>query len=380
MGDFFASFRRSRLAPAPPPGPVATTPEPHPDPPQQSIEPAPAQAAPAVALINEATGESAIQTLLNTIYQQANAETTGVLADYIPELARVEPDRFGVAVAATDGRVFSVGDATTPFTIQSVSKAFTYCLALELAGRDEVASLVGVEPSGDPFNSIELHPRTGRPYNPMVNAGAITVAGILRDKLGEAEAFDYMLAKFSAAAGRRLDLDEDVYRSELATGHRNRAIGHLLLSAGALRAPVEPALDLYFRQCSIRVTAIDLAMMGATLANLGRQPVTGKNVFDVRAVRDTQAVMFTCGMYDYSGNWATDVGVPAKSGVGGGICGVVNRQLGVGAYSPRLDSNGNSVRGIKTFELLSDELGLHAFDLTNSGSAFVRSFFKQQAS
>ena len=327
----------------------------------------------------EAPEVFAIDQVLSNIYHQVVGNTDGALADYIPELAKVDPNLFGVALATTNGRVHSIGDATAEFTIQSTSKALTYCMAMELAGREEVFSRVGVEPSGDAFNSIELDPFTRRPYNPMVNAGAITVAGILRDVVGFDGAFDLVLDRFSQAAGRQLTLNEEVYQSEMATGHRNRAIAHLLLSVGAIAEPVEEVLDVYFKQCSISVTAIDLALMGATIANLGTDPRTGKEVFDFRAVRDTQAVMFTCGMYDYSGNWAYDVGVPCKSGVGGGIMGVLNRQLGIGTYSPRLDRNGNSVRGIGAFKLMSDELGLHAFDLTNTGSAFVSTFFKSRA-
>lgn len=317
----------------------------------------------------------AIDHVLDDIYDRNVGNLDGAPADYIPELAKADLGAFGIAVATIGGQIHTVGDAHVPFTIQSTSKALTYCMALELAGRTEVYSRVGVEPSGDPFNAIEFDPQTRRPYNPMVNAGAITVAGILRDALGEDDAFAAVLDRFSEAAGRQLTLDEAVYRSEATTGHRNRAIGHLLLSVDALREPVEPALDLYFKQCSISVTALDLAMIGATIANMGENPISRRQVFDVSAVRSTQAVMFTCGMYDYSGNWAYDVGVPAKSGVGGGIMGVVNRQLGVGTYSPRLDRKGNSVRGVASFKMLSDELGLHAFDLTNTGSAFVDSFF-----
>jgi glutaminase len=319
-----------------------------------------------------------IEHILYDVYNKIASIEDGELANYIPELARVAPNSFGIAVVAKDGRLHSIGDADIPFTIQSTSKALTYCMALELAGRERVLSRVGVEPSGDPFNAIEFDPIFRRPYNPMVNAGAITVAGILRDALGPDHAFDAILGRFSEAAGRQLHLNEAVYRSEAATGHRNRAIAHLLLSVGALSEPVEPALDLYFKQCSIVVTAKDLAMMGATVANMGEHPLSGKQTFDLTAVRDTQAVMFTCGMYDYSGNWAFDVGIPAKSGVGGGIMGVVNRQLGIGTYSPRLDRNGNSVRGIKSFKMMSDVLGLHAFDLTNTGSAFIGTFFREQ--
>jgi glutaminase len=211
----------------------------------------------------------------------------------------------------------------------------------------------------------------------MVNAGAITVTGIVHKLVGKG-AFDLILERLSQAAGRTLTVDEAVYRSEAETGHRNRAIGHLLRNVGAVEGPVDEILDIYFRQCSILVTAADLARMGSTLAHVGDNPVTGRQVFDLVAVRSTLAVMFTCGMYDYSGNWAFDVGVPAKSGVGGGICGVVNRQLGIGTYSPRLDPKGNSVRGVAAFREIADELGLHAFEYSNVGSAFVRSFVGEQ--
>jgi glutaminase len=166
-------------------------------------------------------------------------------------------------------------------------------------------------------------------------------------------------------------VDEAVYRSESETGHRNRAIGHLLRNFGALEGPVDEVLDIYFRQCAILVSANDLARMGSTLAHVGENPITGRQVFDLTAVRGTLAVMFTCGMYDFSGHWAFDVGAPAKSGVGGGIVGVVNRQLGIAAYSPRLDPKGNSVRGVAAFRDLADDLGLHAFECSNRGSAQV---------
>lgn len=314
-----------------------------------------------------------IDEVLASVHARHAPNTEGALADYIPELASVEPNPFGLALATTGGKIFTIGDTDHPFTIQSVSKAFVYCLALELVGRDAVLERVGVEPSGDAFNAIVFDPHTNRPFNPMVNAGAITVSGIVRDVAGDG-AFELILDRLSKAAGRRLAMDEAVYRSEAETGHRNRAIGHLLRNVGALASPVEEAVDLYFRQCSILVTAADLARMGATLAHIGENPETGEQVFDLMAVRNTLAVMFSCGMYDYSGNWAYDVGVPAKSGVGGGIVGVVNRQIGIGTFSPRLDAKGNSVRGLAAFKDLADELGLHVFECSNVGSALMRSF------
>lgn len=311
-----------------------------------------------------------IQQALNQIHAAVSLQKGGALASYIPELARVDADRFGLALMSTKGQLFVAGDVDVPFTIQSVSKAFSYCLALELLGRDAVRARVGVEPSGDAFNAIEFDPVTRTPFNPMVNAGAITVAGMLRD-VYQGDAFAKVLERFSKAAGRALSMDEAVYRSEAATGHRNRAIAHLLCASNVLTEPVDPAVDLYFRLCSIRVTARDLANMAATLANLGTNPATGQEVFDLQAVRDTLSVMLSCGMYDYSGSWIYDVGIPAKSGVGGGLAGVVSRQLGIGAFAPRLDEKGNSVQGVAAFKHLADELGLHMFDCTNMGSSFV---------
>jgi glutaminase len=311
-----------------------------------------------------------IQSALEQIYALTAPMKGGALASYIPELAQVEPDNFGIALMSSNGRLFTVGDVHVPFTIQSVSKAFSYCLALELIGRQEVQLRVGVEPSGDAFNAIEFDPITRRPYNPMVNAGAITVAGILRDAY-QNDAFDAVMERFSKAAGRTLRMNEAVYKSEASTGHRNRAIAHLLCATGVLTEPVDPVVDLYFRLCSIEVTAIDLANMAATLANLGQNPATKVEVFELSAVRDTLSVMLSCGMYDYSGSWIYEVGIPAKSGVGGGLIGVVSRQLGIGSYAPRLDAKGNSVQGVAAFKRLADELGLHMFDCTNTGSAFV---------
>ena len=185
-------------------------------------------------------------------------------------------------------------------------------------------------------------------------------------------ALDHLLARLGAAAGRQLTVDEAVYQSEHRTGHRNRAIAHLLLNFGVVHDEAEAALDLYFRQCAILVTCRDLAMMGATLANMGRHPLTGESVFDIGCVKDMLSIMFTCGMYDYSGHWAYRVGVPAKSGVSGGVLAVVNRQLGIATYSPPLDARGNSRRGIEVCAELAARLGLHAFDCLNAGSSFLK--------
>jgi glutaminase len=221
------------------------------------------------------------------------------------------------------------------------------------------------------FNSIELMSGSNRPHNPMINAGAITVSALLHARFGD-EAFDLILERFSTAAGRRLRIDPEVFESERRTGHRNRAIAHLLLNFGLVHDAAERALDVYFKQCSILVTCRDLAMMGATLANMGKHPLTGAQAYDVPSVRSMLSIMFTCGMYDYSGEWAYRVGVPAKSGVAGGVIAVVNRQLGIATYSPRLDKHGNSARGIEVCVELASRFGLHAFDCLNVGSGFLQ--------
>jgi len=209
----------------------------------------------------------------------------------------------------------------------------------------------------------------------MINTGAITVTALLHARHGE-RTLDHILATFSAAAGRRLAIDEDVYESERRTGHRNRAIAHLLLNFGVVHDEAEAALDLYFRQCSILVTCRDLAVMAATLSNMGRNPITGESAYDIRSVKDMLSIMFTCGMYDYSGQWAYRVGVPAKSGVAGGVMAVVNRQLGIATYSPRLDEHGNSCRGIEACVELAGRLGLHVFDCFNMGSNFLHALLE----
>ena len=311
-----------------------------------------------------------IQILIEHLHSKFESHTEGQVATYIPELGKANPDDLGICLVTSDGRIFQAGECAQPFTIQSISKPFTFGMAVEELGHEKVFMHVGVEPSGDSFNSIELQNGTNRPFNPMINTGAITVTALLHALHGD-QAFDHMLKRFSAAAGRPLSIDEAVYQSESRTGHRNRAIAHLLLNFGMVHDEAEIALDLYFKQCSILVTCRDLATMAATLANMGRNPLTGEQVFDVRCVKDVLSIMFTCGMYDYSGQWAYQVGVPAKSGVSGGVIAVVNRQLGIATYSPRLDKHGNSIRGIEVCMELASRLGLHAFDFTNVGSGFL---------
>ncbi len=311
-----------------------------------------------------------LQIMIDTVYEKYLPHSTGEVATYIPELSKADPEAFGVCLVTADGRTFEAGDCDRPFTIQSISKPFTYGMALEEFGPTKVFEHVGVEPSGDVFNSIELHNLTNRPFNPMINSGAITVTALLHSRYGN-RTFEYLLDRFSVIAGRQLTLDRAVYHSERRTGHRNRAIAHLLLNFGLVHEEAEAALDVYFKQCSILVSCRDLAMMAATLSNMGRHPVSGRSALSITHVKDMLSIMFTCGMYDYSGQWAYRVGVPAKSGVSGGVITVVNRQLGIGTYSPRLDPFGNSCRGTEVSVELASRLGLHVFDCQNVGSSFL---------
>jgi len=298
-----------------------------------------------------------LQRFLSACHADFWSDQDGAVADYIPELGKADPDHFGISLATLDGHVYEVGDSRVPFTIQSMSKPFVFALALDRLGAAKVESAIGVEPSGDPFNSIRLN-ADNHPFNPMVNAGAITCTGLLREAQSEA-AFETIRAALGRFAGRTLDVDDAVFVSETATGDRNRAIAYLLRNSAVIHADVGAVLETYFRQCAILVTARDCAVMAATLANRGVNPVTGEQVVTPYAVSRTLSVMTSSGMYDFAGEWIYRVGIPAKSGVGGGILAALPARLGLGSYSPRLDDHGNSVRGIKVCEALSAHYDLH---------------------
>jgi glutaminase len=312
-----------------------------------------------------------LQDLIQETYEKFKNVDDGQVATYIPELGKANPDHFGICLATVDGKVFCAGDWQQEFTIQSICKPFAFQMALEEHGRERTLKHVGVEPSGDAFNAIELDPQTMRPFNPMINAGAIAVSSLIK-KSSREQGVEAFLSTMEKAAGRRLRIDHAVYASESSTGNRNRAIAYLMLNCGIIDTAVDHSLHQYFSQCSLLVNTKDLAMMAATLANIGSNPVTGDAVFDFQYIRDVLTVMFTCGLYDYAGEWAYHVGLPAKSGVGGGIIAVVNRQVGLAVYSPKLDAKGNSVRGILACKELAANLGLHAFEFTNTGSNFMK--------
>jgi len=298
-----------------------------------------------------------LQRFLAACHADFRSDHDGAVASYIPELGKADPAHFGISLATLDGHVYEIGDSHIPFTIQSMSKPFVFALALDTLGVARVESVIGVEPSGDPFNSIRLNAEN-HPFNPMVNAGAIACSGLIREARAE-NAFETIRDALGRFAGRALDVDEAVFASERATGDRNRAIGYLLRNSDVITVDVGSVLDVYFRQCAVLVTARDCAIMAATLANRGVNPVTGEQVVSTYAVARTLSVMTSSGMYDYAGEWIYRVGIPAKSGVGGGILASLPARLGLGSYSPRLDKHGNSVRGIRVCEALSSHYDLH---------------------
>ncbi|MDJ0615428.1 MAG: glutaminase A [Calothrix sp. MO_192.B10] len=306
---------------------------------------------------------SGFRTYLNELHEKYQSLNEGAAADYIPELALANPEHFGICVVTVDGQVFEVGECDKLFTVQSISKAFMFGLALEIHGREYVNHKVSVEPTGEAFNSIVLDEKTNRPYNPMVNAGAIATTDLIEGKNGT-ERLKRVLDMFKRYTGRDHDINVPVFLSEKATGNRNRAMAYLMLNFGMVSEKIEETLDLYFQQCSIMVNTRDLAMLSATLANGGVNPVTKERALDEQYVQDVITVMLTCGMYDASGTWIYRVGMPAKSGVGGGITAVAPGKLGIGVFSPLLDGKGNSVRGIKVCEDLSRDFGLHLFNVT----------------
>jgi glutaminase len=294
----------------------------------------------------------------------------GAVADYIPELAQADPDRLGIAVATLDGVVATAGDADVAFSIQSISKPFTYALAVADRGLERVLETIDVEPSGDAFNEISLEPATGRPRNPMINAGAIAAHGLVEGDDAD-ERFARVLDLYSRLAGRRLDVDEAVFESELATADRNMAIAYMLRTVGTLDGDPPDVVRGYTRQCAVSVTVTDLARMAAVLAGQGRAP-DGEQLLEPRVARQVLSVMATCGMYDAAGDWLTTVGIPAKSGVAGGLIGVLPGQVGIAVFSPRLDRHGNSARGVRVFERLSRDMGLHLMEVSEVARSVVR--------
>lgn len=287
----------------------------------------------------------------------------GKVADYIPALAKANPSDLGVCVIDMDNHIYTAGVYQKKFTIQSISKTIALMLAIMDNGEEEVFKKVGMEPTGDAFNSIyklEME-EMAKPLNPMINAGAIAVSSMIKGRDFE-EKVDRVLSLFKKiSCNNDLMINEEVYLSERETGNKNRAMGYLLKDMGIIDGNVEEALDVYFKQCSIEMNCIDIANMGLFLANDGIIPKTGEVVVDKHISRIIKTFMVTCGMYNSSGEFAIRVGVPAKSGVGGGIMAAVPHRMGIGIYGPALDKRGNSVAGLKVLESLSKELDLSIF-------------------
>ncbi|HSE41619.1 MAG TPA: glutaminase A [Acidobacteriota bacterium] len=304
-----------------------------------------------------------INTAMKAAYDKYKTLQEGKNADYIPALAKVDPNVYGIALVTTDGKVYTMGDVKTEVSIQSISKVFTMAQVIQEQGPDAISKTIGVDATGARFNSIiaveavKTVVGTGAPeMNPLVNPGAISATGMVRGANAD-QIWGKIIGIHNDCAGRQLTVLQDVYKSESDTNQRNQAIGALMLAYGYIKSDWQRAVDLYTRQCSIGVNAQDLATMAGTLANGGKNPVTGKQVIDAAKVPGILAVMATAGLYDDSGKWLFATGLPAKSGVGGGIIAVSPGKFGIAVISPPLDDAGNSVKAQKAITDISNALG-----------------------
>ena len=313
-----------------------------------------------------------VRAAVDEAYETYRGVRAGHVSDVYPALSRVDPQSFGICLAGVDGSVYAAGDAGQAFTIMSVAKPFVLALVCAALGQEQTRKKIGVNATGLPFNSLAAVER-GRDgvTNPMVNPGAIAATSLLPGDTADAK-WGFLARGLSAFAGRELKLDEEVYACAAATNHRNRAIVSLLQSYGRVYCDPAVALDLYTRQSCLTVTATDLAVMGATLADGGLNPVTGEPVTSAVACRCALAVMASAGMYETSGDWLYEVGVPGKSGIGGGIVTVAPGKGGLGTFAPPLDRAGNSVRGQLAARFLSRGLGLSLFASRPAGQAGTR--------
>lgn len=306
-------------------------------------------------------GWDRVEEIVRDAHSRYRGERGGTVADYIPVLAEVDPELFGLAVIEVGGGLHDAGDALHPFSIQSISKMFVYALAIQEHGHERVRDIVGVNNTGLAFNSVvAVELNDGHPMNPMVNAGAIATTALMPGATA-VEQWERVREGLSAFAGRPLSLDGVVYASEAQTNDRNRALGRLLRSYGRLSGDPDEVVYVYTRQCALSVTAHDLAVMGATLADGGVNPVTGERVVSEEVCRDTLAVVASTGLYERSGDWLFEIGLPAKSGVAGGIVAVAPGKGAVAGFSPRLDEAGNSIRSQMAIGYLSRVLGLNLF-------------------
>ena len=336
---------------AEPPAPVRATP----------AKSAPARAVPVVGPALPSYTEAEIKTALQSAYDKYRNLKEGKNADYIPALAKVDSSIYGIALVTTDGRVFTAGDVRSEVSIQSISKVFTMAKVIEEQGADSIEKRIGVDATGMRFNSIvavEFAQKAlgGPEINPLVNPGAITATSMVKGQSRD-EVWNSLLGYYSDFAGRPLSVNQEVFKSESDTNQRNQAIGALMYAYEFIKSDPAQATDVYTEQCSVNVNARDLATMAATLANAGKNPVTGRQVMDPPNVPKVLAVMATAGLYDDSGKWLYHTGLPAKSGVGGGIIAVSPGKFGIAVISPPLDEAGNSVRAQKAIADISNALG-----------------------
>ena len=308
-------------------------------------------------------GGKDLQGIINAAYAKFKDDTDGKNADYIPALAKVDPKLFGIALVTVDGKVYTAGDIKTEVSIQSISKVFTMAQVIQEQGPESIEKQIGVDATGARFNSIiaveavKTVVGTGAPeMNALVNPGAISATSMVKGASAD-EVWKKIIGTYNDYAGRSLTVLQDVYKSESDTNQRNQAIGALMFAYGYIKNNWQQAVDLYTRQCSVGVNARDLANMAATLANAGKNPVTGKQVIDETNVPRVLAVMATAGLYDDSGKWLYHTGLPAKSGVGGGIIAVSPGKFGIAVVSPPLDDAGNSIRAQRAITAISNDLG-----------------------
>ena len=313
---------------------------------------------------------AAVRARIHELHRRHAAEPVDVVSYYPPE-ARARREVFGLSGVHVSGVSVSVGHSDERFPLQSISKVFTYALALEDNGRDVTLSRVGVEPSGDPYNSITFDDTHHRPHNPMINSGALVAAALVHGRT-RAERVERLVARLRVFAGNpSIEVDRAILDEQLRSTDRNLGLAYLMRSLGMLDGDIEDTLAVYLSACSVTVTTDELASMGATLANGGLNPVTGERAMPAALVRDVISVMLTCGMYDAAGQWFYDVGIPAKSGVSGAIVAALPGRIGIAVYSPGLDAHGNSVRGVNLCRDLSEHFGLHVFAAERPDSAFT---------
>ncbi|TMA80319.1 MAG: glutaminase A [Deltaproteobacteria bacterium] len=330
-------------------------------PPQPAAHAYTAPAANAPASAARAASDGDLARLTAEAYAKFKDLRDGANADYIPELAKIPSELFGVAVVTVDGRVFTAGDVDYAFSIQSVSKPFTAALVMQEQGDEAIARKIGVEPTGMPFNSImAIELGEARSRNPLVNAGAIAAVSMVKAKSAKAK-YEKLLDWYGRFAGEKLKILPDIYKSEAATNNGNRGIGFILAKYDRIYADPLESVDVYTKQCSIGVTAKQLARMGATLANGGVNPVTHQRVVDEQHVPKLLAIMMMAGFYDESGAWAYDAGLPAKTGVGGGIVAIVPGEMAIVGFSPRLNKAGNSVRATAAIHYITTALHANVF-------------------